>query len=189
MRLASRPLSAASRRSAVRNAAKSNGPRSLPPRPIFVRKFRVGNHPSQSLLQRETVRTMKLLTSAGENSVSSRELETLMLSDRHLDYLERISQSINPEMPTAFGWPQAIRAILDRIEESGIDLTDTSSEEEIAHLAAGRLRGHERRRRPASGPLSSSRSTSRRASRPTYRANQPETDRCRSGRRPRSGHG
>src|SRR5438552_13051573 len=138
--------------------------------------------------QRETVRTMKLLTSAGENGVSSRELETLMLSDRHIDYLERISQSINPEMPTAFGWPQAIRAILDRIEESGIDLTDATSEEEIAHLAAGRLRGDERRRRPASGPLSSS-STSRRATRPTYRANQPQTERCRSGRRPRSGNG
>src|SRR5437763_13112185 len=117
---------------------------------------------------------MKVLTPIEENDASSRELETLMLSDHHLDYLERLCQSINPEMPTAFGWPQAIRAILDRIEESGIDLTDATSEEEIAHLAAGRLRGDERRRRPASGPLSSS-STSRRASRPTYRANQPET--------------
>src|SRR3954454_15569397 len=111
---------------------------------------------------------MKLLTQAEETSVSSRELETLMLSDHHLDYLERISQSINPEMPTAFGWPHAIRAILDRIEESGIDLADASSEEEIASLAAGMLRGNERKRRPVSGPVSSS-STTERAGRLTYR--------------------
>src|SRR5947209_17408972 len=83
---------------------------------------------------------MKVLTPIEENDASSRELETLMLSDHHLDYLERLCQSINPQMPAAFGWPHAIRAILDRIEESGIDLTDASSEEEIALLAAGRLR-------------------------------------------------
>ena len=124
-----------------------------------------------------------------EDGATSRELETLMLSDHHLDYLERLCQSINPQMPTAFGWPHAIRAILDRIEESGIDLTDASSEEEIALLAAGRLRREERLERPTSGPLSSSPKKYRRADRPACRSSRLETDRCRSGRRPRSDHG
>jgi hypothetical protein len=132
---------------------------------------------------------MKLVAPIEEGKSFSEELETLLLSDRHLEYLERISRAMNPEMPRAFGWPHAIRAILDRIEESGIDLTDAASEEEIAVLAAGKLR---RRKSPLTGPISASRTrttTSRPADRPTSRLNLPETGRSRSGRRPRSGHG
>ncbi|HEY2091647.1 MAG TPA: hypothetical protein VGJ81_07150 [Thermoanaerobaculia bacterium] len=131
---------------------------------------------------------MKLVAPIEEELSITEELETLILSDRHLEYLEQISLAMNPAMPTAFGWPHAIRAILDRIEESGIDLTDAASEEEIAALAAGKLR---RRKSPLSG-ISASRSggtPSRRADRLTSRLNLPETGRHRSGRRPRSGHG
>jgi len=88
---------------------------------------------------------MKLLGKSQENATGSREMETLTLSGQHLDYLQRVSQQMNPDMPMAFGWPAAIRTILERIEESGIDLTDATSEEEIAQLAAGRLRGGVRR--------------------------------------------
>jgi len=56
--------------------------------------------------------------------------ETVVLSDAHIEYLERISPELNPE----FGWSHAIRTILDRFEQSGIDLTAASSEEEIARL-------------------------------------------------------
>jgi hypothetical protein len=136
----------------------------------------------------ETVHPMKLLESVEERNALN-EVETLLLSDRHLDYLERLSKTLNPEMPTAFGWPHAIRTILDRIEESGVDLADASSEEEIARLAAGTLRGEERRKQSASGPFSASQSKRRQADRPVYRSNQPETDPIRFGRRPRSGHG
>ena len=131
---------------------------------------------------------MKLVAPIEEGMSFREELETLVLSDRHLEYLEQISRAINPEMPKAFGWPHAIRAILDRIEESGIDLTDAASEEEIAALAAGKLR---RRKSPLTGPISASRSrtTSRPADRLTSRLNLPETGRSRFGRRPRSGHG
>src|SRR3954470_1076383 len=117
----------------------------------------------------ETVRRMKAMNQIEDSGVASRELETLMLSDHHLDYLERLCQTLNPQMPSPFGWPHPIRAILDRIEESGIDLTDASSEEEIALLAAGRLRGEKRRQR-SSGPLSSSPLPYRRADRPAYRS-------------------
>lgn len=130
---------------------------------------------------------MKLVAPIEDDSRLSEELETLVLSDRHLEYLEQISQAINPAMPRAFGWPQAIRAILDRIEESGIDLTEAASEEEIAVLAAGKLR---RPKAPARATgISASLTMTRSADRPGSRLNLPETGRSRSGRRPRSGHG
>jgi hypothetical protein len=115
------------------------------------------------------------------------ELETIVLSSEHLDYLEEISRELNPDMPESFGLPHLIRTLLDRVEQSGIDLTDAGSEEEIARLAAGRLRQESpvrRSRRTTAPTFSASRySTARRS----YRSNQPETDRCRSGKPPRSG--
>jgi len=130
---------------------------------------------------------MKLVAPIEDSSISE-ELETLVLSDRHLEYLEQISQAINPEMPRAFGWRHAIRAILDRIEESGIDLTDAASEEEIAVLAAGKLRRRKPPARATGFSVSLSRTTLQ-ADRLTSRLNLPEKGRSRFGRRPRSGHG
>src|SRR4051794_3559598 len=123
------------------------------------------------------VRNLKVMSPVETAAAASHELETLLLSDAHLDYLERLCHSMNPEMPAAFGWPHAIRAILDRTEESGIDLTGASSEEEIAQLAAGLLRKDKRRTRPVIGSLSVSRSQSRLGDRPAYRSSPLETDR------------
>lgn len=120
----------------------------------------------------------------------STELETIALSGKHLDYLGQIALELNPDMPASFGLPHLIRTLLDRVEESGIDLTDASSEEDIARLAAGRLGGQSasrrrRTRRPTARLSSSSSSAARRSS----RSSQPATDPFRSGRRPRSGRG
>src|SRR6185369_14067642 len=116
--------------------------------------------------------------------------ETLVISGRQLEYLDQVSFEMNPGMPLAFGAPHVIRTILDRFAQGEIDLTDASSEEEIARLGAGRLSGRRGRREPSclSGRLSSSVSTPR-ADRPGSRSILPETGRCRSGRPPRSGHG
>jgi hypothetical protein len=73
-------------------------------------------------------------------------METIILSQRHAAFLSRVSGEINPAMPPAFGWPHAIRLILERIEESGVDLTQAASEGEIASLAAVGLRARSRRR-------------------------------------------
>src|SRR5437868_1349814 len=115
------------------------------------------------------------------------ELETLALSDRHLDYLGRIARTLNPDMPASIGLPHLIRTILDRVEQSGIDLTDASSEEDIARLAAGRLLQKTRRRtpRPSERTFSSYSSAARRS----YRSSLPEKDRFHSGKPPRSGRG
>jgi hypothetical protein len=116
------------------------------------------------------------------------ELETIVLSDHHLDYLEEIARELNPSMPESFGLPHLIRTILDRVEESGIDLTEAGSEEEIARLAAGRLRQNtpvRRSRQTIERTFSSRYSAARRS----YRSSQPETDRSHSGKPPRSGRG
>jgi len=65
--------------------------------------------------------------------------ETLVISGRQLEYLDQVSFEMNPGMPLAFGAPHVIRTILDRFAQGEIDLTDASSEEEIARLGAGRL--------------------------------------------------
>ena len=119
---------------------------------------------------------------------SPNELETIVLSGKHLDYLGQIALEMNPDMPASFGLPHLIRAILDRVEESGIDLTEAGSEEEIARLAAGPLRKSSparRSKRSIEQTFSLSCSTARRS----YRSNPPETDRFHSGKPPRSGRG
>jgi hypothetical protein len=125
--------------------------------------------------------SLKLLAHPDEHAISGdRMSETLALSAIHVEFLERISQGINPDMPSAFGWPHAIRAILEHFEESGIDFTAASSEEEIAAIAAAQLQTTE----PlyASAPLRS-------ATRPEYRSSRPVTGRRRSGKPPRSNRG
>lgn len=118
------------------------------------------------------------------------ELETIALSEEHLDYLGQLAREINPDMPESFGLPHLIRRIIDRVEQSGIDLTEASSEEDIARLAAGRLAGQVKRRRsprPTERFFSSSANPS--GARQWCRSSLPETDRFRSGRPPRSGRG
>lgn len=123
------------------------------------------------------------------NGGTSSELETLVLSDEQLDYLGQIAREMNPDMPESFGLPHLIRTIIDRVEQSGIDLTDACSEEDIARLAANRLRGQTDRRR---APRPSARlfsSANRSGARRSHRSSLPATNRFRSGTTPRSGRG
>src|SRR6185295_10481664 len=123
-----------------------------------------------------------------DRTVTPNELETIVLSGKHLDYLGQIAHEMNPAMPASFGLPHLIRAILDRVEESGIDLTDACSEEEIARLAAGTLQQESTRRRSSRSNerLFSSRSS---AAGRSCRSSLPVTGQCRSGKPPRSGRG
>jgi len=117
------------------------------------------------------------------------ELETIVLSGHHLDYLEEIARELNPSMPESFGLPHLIRTILDRVEESGIDLTEAGSEEEIARLAAGQLRQSTPVRRSRRTSIERTFSSSYSAARRSSRSNPPERDRFHSGKPPRSGRG
>ncbi len=115
------------------------------------------------------------------------ELETIALSGEQLDYLGQLARRMNPDMPASFALPHLIRTILDRVEQSGIDLTAACSEEEIARLAAGPLRQTRARRRQCATETTFSSGYS--ATRRSYRSNRPGTDRFHSGRPPRSGRG
>jgi hypothetical protein len=132
---------------------------------------------------------MRAIPTAAESRTGGpNELETILLSAEHLDYLGQAAQELNPDMPASFGLPHLIRTILDRIAESGVDLTEARSEEDIARLAAGRLRQRTTARcgsRPTERTFSSNSSAARRS----YRSNRPATDPFRSGKPPRSGRG
>ena len=128
--------------------------------------------------------SMKLLSPlkkevAGENPAT----ETILLSGQLLDYVARVSGDIDPAMHRAFGWPHAICTIIDRFAQSGIDLTEASSESELAELAARQLRAGNRRRTASARSFSSA--SFPLADRPAYRSNLPATGRCRSGKPPR----
>ena len=117
---------------------------------------------------------------AGENPAT----ETILLSGQLLDYVARVSSDIDPAMHRAFGWPHAISTIIDRFAQSGIDLTEASSESELVELAARQLRAGNRRRTVSARSFSASASFPL-ADRPVYRSNLPATGRCRSGKPPR----
>lgn len=67
-------------------------------------------------------------------------VETLLLSPAQLEFLGRVTRNLNPDMPMAFGVPHVVRTLLERLEESGVDLTDAASEEELTQLGAKGLR-------------------------------------------------
>ncbi len=69
------------------------------------------------------------------------DVETLAVSQAQLDYLGRLGREINPDMPMDFAGAHVIRTLLERFEESGIDLTAATSEEELAQIGARGLCG------------------------------------------------
>ena len=83
---------------------------------------------------------MKLLTAPKTKDEPTDVIETILVTRAQLQDLEKVTHDINPDMPVAFGGAQVIRTLLERIEESGIDLTAASDEEEITRIATHGLR-------------------------------------------------
>ena len=84
---------------------------------------------------------MKLTIVGGDGpDQKESEIETLFLTAAQNAYLGRQSQAINPDMPVEFGAAHVIRTLLERMEESGIDASEASSEEEVTRVAVARLR-------------------------------------------------
>ena len=126
--------------------------------------------------------SLKLMARPSESAYASGASETIVVSRTHADFLERMSFELNPDTPAVFGLPHAIRALLEHFEDSGIDFTAASTEEEIAAIAAAELQELATEPLCASAPI---RSEARRA----YRSSRPVTGRRRSGTRPRSTRG
>ena len=66
-------------------------------------------------------------------------IETVVISSAQLRFLGDLAKQINPDMPMQFAGAHVIRTLLERFEESGIDLTAASSEEEVTRVAANGL--------------------------------------------------
>ncbi|GAC1433936.1 MAG: hypothetical protein NVSMB68_06480 [Thermoanaerobaculia bacterium] len=88
---------------------------------------------------------MKLVAAQTVESQSTNEIETFVVSRAQLDYLGRVANEMNPEMPMAFAGAHVIRTLLERFEESGINLADAASEGEVTRIAARGLQQRERR--------------------------------------------
>src|SRR6266516_7994400 len=78
---------------------------------------------------------MKLVAAKAVDSGMSNDIETFVISRTQLDYLGRLANENHPDMPMAFAGAHVIRALLERFEDSGIDLTEASSEEELTQAA------------------------------------------------------
>jgi hypothetical protein len=132
---------------------------------------------------------MHLMPPTEKRTGAVNDVETIDLSRRHLDFLARLARQTHPGMPAAFGLPHVIRAILDRAEQSGVDLTEASSEADVTRLAAMRLGGNSASSRgKAGGPSATTFASSSRARR-VDPSTLPGRDRVPPARRPRSGRG
>jgi hypothetical protein len=69
------------------------------------------------------VQPLKLVVSDPNTELES-ELETLILSPTQLDYLDGQGRRLNPDTPAAFSRAHVVRTLLERLEESGLDLTE-----------------------------------------------------------------
>lgn len=74
-------------------------------------------------------------------------IETVVVSRAQFDYLGRMGNELNPAMPMAFAGAHVIRTLLERFEESGIDLTEATSEDDLTRIAGRELRQRARVRR------------------------------------------
>ena len=94
---------------------------------------------------------MKLVAAKTLPPETSNDTESVVISESQLEYLGRVAHDLNPDMPMAFGGAHVIRTLLERFEESGIDLTAATSEEEITRIAAREMRQRDRNRRRTRG--------------------------------------
>lgn len=84
---------------------------------------------------------MKIVAVEKVNRNAPSTIETFALSRDQFDFLGRLGLAMNPNMPMEFAGAHVIRTLLERFEESDIDLTAASSEEELTRLAASGLQG------------------------------------------------
>lgn len=94
---------------------------------------------------------MKLVAAKAVTPEAESDIEMFAVSPAQFDYLGRVANEMNPDMPMAFAGAHVIRALLERFEHSGINLTGASSEEELTQIAARGLRQRAREQRRTRG--------------------------------------
>ena len=87
---------------------------------------------------------MKLVAAKAVEPETSNDIETFVISRAQLDDLGRLANENNPDMPLAFAGAHIIRTLLERFEDSGINLAEASSEEGLTQVAANAMRQRRR---------------------------------------------
>lgn len=64
---------------------------------------------------------------------------TVVLLDRQIHWLDSLSLAIRQKTKAAISRAEIIRALIDAVEESGLDLTDIPSEQEIKRFILARI--------------------------------------------------
>ena len=82
---------------------------------------------------------MKLVQTKPTDPGAPSTIESFVLSDEQFAFLGELAHQLNPDMPMEFAGAHVIRTLLERFEESGIDLTAASNEEEVTRVAANGL--------------------------------------------------
>ena len=90
---------------------------------------------------------MRLVAGGSSEAAEDSEVETIHLPHHQAELLHALSRGINPAMPPEIGRAHAIRLLLDHIEKTEIDLTQASSEVELAGLATPAMTRRRPRRR------------------------------------------
>ena len=83
---------------------------------------------------------MRLVAAISPKPYIETEVETLLLSTAQREYLGQLSEGLNPAMPFAFGGAQAVRALLEHLENAQLDLSAASSEDDVTSIATAALR-------------------------------------------------
>ena len=79
---------------------------------------------------------MKLVATEKTAAGAPSTIETVAISNTQFAFLGELAHQLNPDMPMEFAGAHVIRTLLERFEESGIDLTAASSEEEVTRVAS-----------------------------------------------------
>ncbi len=87
---------------------------------------------------------MKLVAARTVEEGADNDTETIVVPQAQFDYLSRVGSELNSAMPMAFAGAHVIRTLLERFEETGIDLTEATSESELTRIAAHGLRARSR---------------------------------------------
>lgn len=82
---------------------------------------------------------MKLVETKTVDPGEPSNIETFAVSSAQFAFLGKLANQINPDMPMEFAGAHVVRTLLERFEESGIDLTAASSEEELTRVATNGL--------------------------------------------------
>jgi hypothetical protein len=63
---------------------------------------------------------MRLVAAVTDYPSAESEIETVTLSPAQIEFLDRLSRELDPDIAPAFGRPHVVRALLEKLEEAEV---------------------------------------------------------------------